>query len=103
MALTALTRDVNVAMSECELTFLSRSSINVENAMQQHKQYQSVLSEAGCEVLSVSTAPGLADSAFIEDTALVLDELAVLCRPGAASQKGGSCRHTKRAAEIQTH
>jgi dimethylargininase len=87
MALTALTRDVNVAMGECELTFLSRSSINVENAIQQHKQYQSVLSEAGCEVLSVSTAQGLADSVFIEDTALVLDALAVLCRPGAASRR----------------
>lgn len=87
MALTALTRDVNVAMSECELTFLSRSSINVDNAMQQHKEYQSVLSEAGCKVLSVATEPGLADSVFIEDTALVLDELAILCRPGAASRR----------------
>jgi len=87
MTLTALTRDVNVAMSECELTFLSRSSINVDIAIQQHQQYQSVLSEAGCDVLSVSTEPGLADSVFIEDTALVLDDLAVLCRPGAESRR----------------
>ena len=33
------------------------------------------------------TEPGLADSVFIEDTAIVLDEVAVLCRPGAESRR----------------
>jgi len=35
----------------------------------------------------VSTEPGLADSVFIEDTAIILDEIAVLCRPGAESRQ----------------
>ena len=33
------------------------------------------------------TQPGLADSVFIEDTAIVLEEIAVLCRPGVASRR----------------
>jgi dimethylargininase len=87
MALTAVTRDINSAMGNCELTFLPRSDIDVGRERQQHQQYQSALSEMGCAVLTVPTAPGLPDSVFIEDTALVLDEVAVLCRPGAASRR----------------
>jgi dimethylargininase len=87
MALTAVTRDINSAMGNCELTFLPRSDIDVGHARQQHQQYQSVLSEMGCAVLAVPTEPGLPDSVFIEDTALVLDEVAVLCRPGAESRR----------------
>ena len=46
-----------------------------------------MLSSLGCEVVTVSTEPGLADSVFIEDTAIILDEIAVLCRPGAESRQ----------------
>jgi dimethylargininase len=87
MALTAVTRDINSAMASCELTFLPRSDIDVGRARQQHQQYQSVLSKMGCAVVAVPTKPGLPDSVFIEDTALVLDEVAVLCRPGAESRR----------------
>jgi dimethylargininase len=41
----------------------------------------------GCGIVNVPTAPGLADSVFIEDTAMVLDEVAVMCRPGAESRR----------------
>ncbi len=53
-------------------------------AKQQHQQYQSVLSSLGCEIVIVPTESNLADSVFIEDTAVVLDEVAVLCRPATA-------------------
>jgi dimethylargininase len=86
MALTAITREINTAMGSCELTFLPRVSIDTDLAQQQHQHYQSVLSSLGCEVVVVPTEPGLADSVFVEDTAIVLDELAVSLRPGAASR-----------------
>ncbi len=86
MALTAITREVNTAIGSCELTFLPRVRIDTDLALQQHQHYQSVLSSLGCEIVVVPTEPGLADSVFIEDTAIVLDEIAVLCRPGAASR-----------------
>ena len=87
IVLTAITRDVNAAIGSCELTFLPRVSIDASLASQQHRQYQSVLASLGCEIVTVSTEPGLADSVFIEDTAIVLDEVAVLCRPGVESRR----------------
>ncbi len=46
-----------------------------------------MLSSLGCNIVDVPTAPGLADSVFVEDTAIVLDEIAVMCLPGAASRR----------------
>ena len=85
--LTAITREVNTGLGSCELTFLPRVEIDTELASQQHKDYQSVLSSLGCNLIDVPTGPGLADSVFVEDTAVVLDEIAVMCRPGAASRR----------------
>jgi len=84
---TAITRDVNAAMGKGELTFLPRLNIDIERARQQHQQYQMALARLGCDVHQVPTGQGLADSVFIEDTAIVLDELAILCRPGAVSRR----------------
>jgi len=83
----AITRDINAAIGNCELTFLPRVKIDTDLASEQHQQYQTVLSSLGCEVVTVPTAPGLPDSVFIEDTAIVLDEIAVLCRPGVESRR----------------
>ena len=85
--LTAITREVNAAIGSCELTFLSRIEIDIDLALKQHEQYQAALSSLGCDIVSVPTEPGLPDSVFIADTALVLDEIAVLCRPGVASRR----------------
>jgi dimethylargininase len=85
--LTAITRELNAAIGNCELTFLSRTKIDTDLALQQHQQYQVDLSDLGCEVITVPTAPGLSDSVFIEDTAIVLDEIAVMCRPGVESRR----------------
>jgi dimethylargininase len=79
-----MTREINAAMNSCELTFLTRDKIDMDLAKQQHQQYQSVLSSLGCEIVIVPTESNLADSVFIEDTAVVLDEVAVLCRPATA-------------------
>ncbi len=85
--LTAVTREVNTDIGGCELTYLQRTEIDTDLAIQQHQQYESVLSSFGCDVLTIPTEPGLADSVFVEDTALVLDEIAVMCRPGARSRR----------------
>ncbi len=86
--LIAITREVNAGLGNCELTFSPRTSINVDLAMHQHQQYQLALSSLGCEIVTLLTMPALRDSVFIEDTALVLNEIAVLCRPGAESRRG---------------
>ena len=83
----AITRDVNAGIGDCELTFSPRVSIDAELAVEQHQTYQSVLAALHCEVVAVPTEPGFVDSVFIEDTAIVLDDVAVLCRPGAESRR----------------
>jgi dimethylargininase len=83
----AITRAVSRAIINCELTNLERSPINVERARAQHGQYEAALKQLGVAVLSLPEAPTLADSVFVEDTALVLDECAVITRPGAASRR----------------
>lgn len=87
MALTAITREINTDIGSCELTFSPRVAIDFDLALRQHEHYQAVLSSLGCKIVIVPTEPGLADSVFIEDTAIVLDEIAVLCRPGAVSRQ----------------
>ena len=83
----ALTRDVSPDLRACELSFVSRSEIDVALACQQHLHYQQALAKLGCTVLSLPAEAELPDAVFVEDTALVLDELAVMTRPGAASRR----------------
>jgi len=83
----AVTRELNTAIGSCELTFLPRAEIDFATALQQHEDYQATLSSLGCEIVVVPAPSGLADSVFIEDTALVLDEIAVMLRPGVASRQ----------------
>lgn len=84
----AITRAVSRAIERCELTHLERRAIDLDLARAQHAAYEQALRDAGCEVLQLPEQPGLADSVFVEDTAVALDAVAVLTRPGAASRRG---------------
>jgi dimethylargininase len=84
--LMAVTRQVSRSIGSCELTFLARTSIDVERARLQHEEYEAALKRRGLAVLSLPEAPDLPDSVFVEDTALVLDECAILMRCAAASR-----------------
>ena len=83
----AITRDVSRAIIHCELTHLTREPIDVARARAQHESYRAALRGLGLEVLSLPEEPELPDSVFVEDTALVLEEVAVLTHPGADSRK----------------
>jgi dimethylargininase len=84
----AFTRDVDPALADCELSFVDRAPIDIALAHRQHAAYRDALASLGCEVRVLPAAPGYPDGVFVEDTALVLDELAVITRPGAASRRG---------------
>jgi dimethylargininase len=85
--LIAITREVSSGINHCELTHLQREPIDVENARRQHHDYETLLTELGCQVQSLPEEPNLPDSVFVEDAALVLDEIAVITNPGAASRQ----------------
>jgi dimethylargininase len=85
--LIAITREVSRSIVQCELTHLARVQIDLELARTQHQRYQKALAELGCEVVSLAEQPDLPDSVFVEDVAIVLDECAVITRPGAESRR----------------
>ena len=79
--MVAITRELSPAISNCELTFMERSAIDFEAAESQHADYVRLLRRLGLEVIVLPPEPDLPDSVFVEDPALVLDELAVMCSP----------------------
>jgi dimethylargininase len=83
----ALTRSVPASIHHCELTHLSREPIDRERAVSEHAQYEAALERLGCRVQRLPDAPELPDSVFVEDAAVVFDEVAVIARPGAASRR----------------
>ena len=83
----ALTRPVPSSITSCELTHVLRVPIDVAHARMQHADYERVLATAGCDVRQLPAADDLADSVFVEDTAVVLDEIAIVTRPGAESRR----------------
>jgi dimethylargininase len=85
--LIALTRKISPRLGDCELTQLERRPIDLALAERQHRQYRDVLAMAGCRVVELAVEPDLPDSVFVEDTAIVLDEIAVMTRPGALSRR----------------
>lgn len=86
--LTAITREVSPTLGDCVVTFLDRSPIDVVKAMEQHRGYAAVLGELGGRVISLEADPTYPDGVFVEDPAIVLDEIAVICRLGAESRRG---------------
>jgi dimethylargininase len=88
MGMLAIVREIPEALARCELSFVERTQIDLELARRQHEAYAQALAERGCELLRMRPLDEFADSVFVEDTALVFDELAVLTRPGAPSRRG---------------
>jgi dimethylargininase len=85
--LLALTRHVSPFIGDCELTFRTRIPIDAVRAAAQHETYQRALVQAGCRVVALPDELDLPDAVFVEDAAVVLDEVAVILRSGAASRR----------------
>ena len=83
----ALVRDVSPSLERCELSFQERVSIDLEKARAQHRAYVDALAALGCKVEVLPSLPENPDAVFVEDTAVVLDEIAVITRPGAESRR----------------
>jgi dimethylargininase len=83
----ALTRGVSPRLADCELTYLPSQPIDVAKAEVEHRAYEECLTSLGVRVISLPASAALPDSVFIEDVAVVLDEIAVMTRPGAESRR----------------
>jgi dimethylargininase len=85
--LVAITRQVSSTINDCELSFHERQPIDVARATAQHEAYQDCLRELGVQVVSLPAEPGLPDAVFVEDPAVVVDELAIISVMGAPTRR----------------
>jgi dimethylargininase len=86
--LIAITRSPGPELVKCELTHLPRQPIDCGHAAAQHRAYQNACRGAGVDVIELPADPAFPDGVFVEDTAVVLDEVAVIASPGVASRRG---------------
>jgi len=84
----AITRAVPPTLLRCELLFREREPIDLERAVAQHSAYVALLRGLALDVIELPADSALPDSCFVEDVAVVLDELAILTMPGATSRRG---------------
>lgn len=84
----ALVHIVSPKINNCELTYLERKPIDFKLAVRQHEAYCEFLEEHGFEIIQLSANDDHPDSVFIEDTAVVFDEIAVITNPGVESRRG---------------
>ena len=87
-SVVALVREVSPRLADCVLTHLGRVAIDVDRAVAQHHVYCDVLRSLGARVEALEPLPDDPDGVFVEDTAVVVDQVAVITRPGVASRAG---------------
>ncbi|MEW6747009.1 MAG: arginine deiminase family protein [Planctomycetota bacterium] len=85
--LIAITRGISPRFNQCELTLIDRTPIDIDLACAQHRQYELALERLGVRVEHLPAEIDMPDSVFVEDAAVVLDEVAIITRPGAASRR----------------
>ena len=83
----ALTHVPSPNLEECQRTFVAPAPIDHGRAVLQHEAYCHMLRRCGADVFTLDVNRDLPDSVFIEDTAIVLDEVAVLASMGAPSRR----------------
>jgi dimethylargininase len=84
----ALVREPSDRLVDAELTHLPRRPIDLERARAQHAGYVELLSRLGVTPQWLPPLPAHADGVFVEDTVIIVDDAAVLMRPGAVSRRG---------------
>jgi dimethylargininase len=67
--------------------YVERQAIDVARAVEQHRRYVECLTSLGVSVVTLPALPDLPDAVFVEDPAVVVDEVAVVTRMGAASRR----------------
>jgi dimethylargininase len=99
--LTAITRAVSPGIVNCELTHVVRQSIELAKAEEQHRAYQALLEKCGARVISLPAEPALPDSMFVEDPAIVLDELAIIFPLGTETRRPEAASIAQALAKVR--
>jgi dimethylargininase len=74
------------------LTSVSLGLPAIAKAIEQHWAYRRALESAGLAIIALDPDDEYPDSTFVEDTAVLTPDRAVITRPGASSRKGEADR-----------
>src|ERR1700674_2680033 len=74
------------------LTTADLGAPNYQRALKQHKDYCGALEQCGLTLIRLEADRPYPDSTFVEDTAVLTREYAILARPGAPSRTGEVAR-----------
>jgi dimethylargininase len=97
----AITRGVSRRIAACELTYRSREEINYQKAANQLERYGDLLRNWGVEVMPLAASDSYPDCCFVQDTAVVLDEICVIAGMGAPARSGEVSEVEKLIAPIR--
>ena len=87
-AFKAITRGVSINMDACELTYRSRDKIDLNKAGLQLEKYDALLRTWGVDLVTMPASNSYPDCCFVQDTAVVLDEICVIASMGAVTRQG---------------
>lgn len=83
----AFVHSVSPKINQCELTYIDSKPVDYTQAVRQHDAYCKLIQKCGAEVIHLSGNVEYPDSVFIEDTAVVFNEIAVLAKMGVSSRR----------------
>lgn len=84
----AITRLPASTLTGCELTHIGRDPIDLERTLTQHEDYRKILEECNYTVITLDAEAAYPDSVFVEDTAVMLPEAAILLPLGTETRRG---------------
>ena len=84
----AITRGVSRSITACELTYRSREHIDYEKAAFQLQRYCQLLRKWGVDLMTMPANDTYPDACFVQDTAIILDEVCVMASMGAEARRG---------------
>jgi len=94
-----LVRGIPDSFDQCIKPEGNPQPIDVPLARQQHRRYCEILSDLGKTVLFLPPDDRFPDGPFVEDTAVVVEDRALITYPGAASRRG----EVVASAEVMRH
>ena len=83
-----MNREPSSSLAAGERTFRAHEPIDIDAARSQHAEYRRALADCGARVITLPPLDELPDAVFVEDAAIVLDEVALLLPMGVESRRG---------------
>jgi dimethylargininase len=87
-AFSAITRGVSRRIAACQLTYRTREEVDYEKATSQLERYCELLRRWNVDLMPIGASDSYPDCCFVQDTAVVLDEVCVIASMGAPARLG---------------